>query len=175
MRLANPRCEACQGQPRCEAMTIHMIFVLHIVKAQIGGAARQSDPCESWCTAPFVRSWACETASCAPCRAECEAVAFPQRQLPKVDENSRVTKRRVGAVYPGMSDTWSCRATWPPHHLFTVFAMARTGSTTVCSVLNTLKNTRCAYEVRLASSSFLLTRAACPLTSSFNTHALAGA
>lgn len=110
------------------------------------GAGAVTTPCPAWCVAPFVRSWACETATCAPCRDACDKVPFPQRQLPKVGENSRRTKRRVGAVYAGMSDSWSCHAAWPPHRLFVIFAMPRTGSTTLCGVLNTLEDTHCAYE-----------------------------
>ena len=42
--------------------------------------------------------------------------------------------------------TWTCAPVWPPQRFFAIFTMARSASSTACSVISTLEDATCAHE-----------------------------
>lgn len=114
--------------------------------------------CPPWCFKSFVRSWACDTAECEPCRDECERVKLPEQSSPRrnatAPRGSSVVRagRGHGGGMPflstGMEHTWTCSpAAWPPRRMYVMFSMQRSASTTACGVINTLPDAFCAYEL----------------------------
>ena len=43
--------------------------------------------------------------------------------------------------------SWTCPPTWPPQHLYVIFTLPRSASTTVCTVINTLADAGCGHEL----------------------------
>jgi hypothetical protein len=94
--------------------------------------------CPSWCFKTIARSWACETPDCSPCLDACLSTKLP---VPAVNKSSRPMARI------GWQETWSCAPRWPPRKMFVMFSMGRSASTAACSIVNTLPNAHCSYEL----------------------------
>ena len=105
--------------------------------------------CPAWCVSRAARSWACETLECQPCLDVCLAVmAYNSTEGdPAASGHQAIADPNVRAVMTSQQQSWTCPPTWPPQHLFVIFTLPRSASTTICSVINTLPDTYCASEL----------------------------
>ena len=106
-------------------------------------SAATIEPCPAWCLARGARTWSCETTDCQPCLEACLAVeAYDGHTATGGNQSAAERARRVS-----QQQSWTCSPTWPPQHLYVLFASPRSASTTACSVIHTLDNAYCAAEL----------------------------
>ena len=130
-----------------------------LASAEATLTTRRIESCPRWCLSQAARSWACETLDCQPCVEACLAIKPPAWKVlgaaaPKPDEPFRdiatSNDHQVVAESAWLASqqrTWTCPPTWPPRHLFVLFTLPRSASSTACSVINTLPDSYCAYEL----------------------------
>ena len=61
----------------------------------------------------------------------------------KGDQEAAAVRERLTS----QQQSWTCSPTWPPQHLYVIFSLPRSASTTVCNVINTLGNAYCGHEL----------------------------
>ena len=61
----------------------------------------------------------------------------------KKDQEATAERERLTS----QQQSWTCSPTWPPQHLYVIFTLPRSASTTACNVINTLDDAYCGHEL----------------------------
>ena len=120
--------------------TVCFLSLVPHTTGQVHMTASDGELCPPWCLDRAVRSWSCETLDCQPCREACLAVKPYERAV-----FASLPAERAAVM--SHQESWTCPPTWPPRHLYVLFTLPRSASTTTCSVVNTLPDAYCADEL----------------------------